>query len=354
MTAMATRQMKKQIAELGVPEVPEFLDQIVASGGHLWACRMSADMMHLDEADLYERRRGHHQRRRLHREDRRRPTAVHLTTTGTAMTVNGRDGHPKALTVAHQGGDRFRIRVRGHEIDVDQPVGDGGEDTAPTPTELFVAGLASCVAFYARRYLARHGLPADGLEVTAEYETWQPARARRRGPDRGDASSRAAAAAAGRAARRRLALHRPQHTDHSSGRRHPARRRGVGTPPRGCHPADVGARQADRWRRSRTSANTCSGDRVASTVTTYSLRRNRSSTGSVFVVVVAQPHGQRLRGVVLAGHEGAAADVARVRGLGRWRDQVVVQAAPRAQPPGEDPRRTSSSGRSRWITPSMS
>jgi putative redox protein len=94
------------------------------------------------------------------------------------MTMNGRDGHPTALlTVAHRGGDRFRIRVRGHEIDVDQPVGDGGEDTAPTPTELFVAALASCVAFYARRYLTRHGLPADGLEVTAGYETGtRPAR----------------------------------------------------------------------------------------------------------------------------------------------------------------------------------
>jgi peroxiredoxin family protein len=54
MTAMATSMMKKQIAGIGVPEVPEFLDQIVASGGHLWACRMSADMMHLDEDDLYE------------------------------------------------------------------------------------------------------------------------------------------------------------------------------------------------------------------------------------------------------------------------------------------------------------
>jgi peroxiredoxin family protein len=52
MTAMATRMLKKSIAELGVPEVPEFLDQIVASGGHLWACRMSADMNHLVEADL--------------------------------------------------------------------------------------------------------------------------------------------------------------------------------------------------------------------------------------------------------------------------------------------------------------
>jgi peroxiredoxin family protein len=54
MTAMATHMMKKQIAEIGVPGVPEFLEQIVASGGHLWACRMSADMMHLTEKDLYE------------------------------------------------------------------------------------------------------------------------------------------------------------------------------------------------------------------------------------------------------------------------------------------------------------
>ena len=53
MTTMATHQMKKQIAEIGVPEVPDFFDQIVASGGHLWACRMSADMMHLSKDDLY-------------------------------------------------------------------------------------------------------------------------------------------------------------------------------------------------------------------------------------------------------------------------------------------------------------
>lgn len=34
--------------------MPEFLDQIVASGGHLWACRMSADMMRLTRDDLYD------------------------------------------------------------------------------------------------------------------------------------------------------------------------------------------------------------------------------------------------------------------------------------------------------------
>jgi peroxiredoxin family protein len=54
MTAMATAKMKKSIHDVGVPEVPEFLEQIVASGAHLWACRMSADMNHLGKDDLYD------------------------------------------------------------------------------------------------------------------------------------------------------------------------------------------------------------------------------------------------------------------------------------------------------------
>ena len=74
--------------------------------------------------------------------------------------------------------DRYRIGVRGHELWVDQPVEDGGTDSAPTPTELFVAGLASCVAFYAGRFLRRHGLPETGLRVEAVFAmaTDRPAR----------------------------------------------------------------------------------------------------------------------------------------------------------------------------------
>ncbi|MGB8652204.1 MAG: OsmC family protein [Mycobacteriales bacterium] len=74
------------------------------------------------------------------------------------------------LTVSHIEGDRFSIAVRDHVLTVDQPVDQGGGDTAPTPTELFVASLASCVAHYARRYLSRHDLPTAGLTVTAEHE----------------------------------------------------------------------------------------------------------------------------------------------------------------------------------------
>jgi peroxiredoxin family protein len=58
MTAFATHMMKKQIEGIDVPGVPEFLEMITDAGGHLWACRMSADMMHLEEDDLYERVEG--------------------------------------------------------------------------------------------------------------------------------------------------------------------------------------------------------------------------------------------------------------------------------------------------------
>lgn len=73
------------------------------------------------------------------------------------------------IVTSHLGNDRFAIDVRGHRIHVDQPIDNGGEDTAPTPTELFAASLAGCVAFYAHRYLARHNVGSEGLSVEAEF-----------------------------------------------------------------------------------------------------------------------------------------------------------------------------------------
>ena len=54
MTTMATKMMKGQLDELEIPSVREMLDIIVASGGHLWGCKLSFDMNGLAEDDLYE------------------------------------------------------------------------------------------------------------------------------------------------------------------------------------------------------------------------------------------------------------------------------------------------------------
>lgn len=82
------------------------------------------------------------------------------------------------IDVAFLDGETYEISVGGHRVRVDQPADQGGSDSAPTPTELFVASLAACVAFYAGRYLTRHGLPRDGLAVHTDFDmaTDRPAR----------------------------------------------------------------------------------------------------------------------------------------------------------------------------------
>ncbi len=82
------------------------------------------------------------------------------------------------VTARHVAGDVYAVTVRGHALLVDQQVRDGGRDSAATPTELLVGSLASCVAFYAGRYLLRHGLDRSGLAVTAGFTlaTDRPAR----------------------------------------------------------------------------------------------------------------------------------------------------------------------------------
>jgi uncharacterized OsmC-like protein len=70
------------------------------------------------------------------------------------------------IEVRYEEADRFSIQIRDHELKVDQP--DTG-DAAPTPTELFVAGLVSCVGFYAGRFCQRHGIDPAGLSVTCDW-----------------------------------------------------------------------------------------------------------------------------------------------------------------------------------------
>lgn len=49
----------------------------------------------------------------------------------------------------------------------DQPL-PSGEDTAPTPFDLFLAGISSCTAFFAQRYCRKWKLPHEGIVVELE------------------------------------------------------------------------------------------------------------------------------------------------------------------------------------------
>jgi len=74
------------------------------------------------------------------------------------------------VKVSHLGQVRFNIQSRSHSILCDQPVDNGGEDTAMTPPELMLASLGSCAAFYAVQYLKARNLADSGVEVSVTAE----------------------------------------------------------------------------------------------------------------------------------------------------------------------------------------
>ncbi|MEQ9250393.1 MAG: DsrE/DsrF/DrsH-like family protein [Cytophagales bacterium] len=47
MEALATTMMKKEMEKLDLPEIPEFLEILEASGVKMWACKLAMDMFHL-------------------------------------------------------------------------------------------------------------------------------------------------------------------------------------------------------------------------------------------------------------------------------------------------------------------
>ena len=54
MSIIASWMMRGKIKGLNVPPVGEFVTQISEAGGHLWACKMSVDMMKLTKADFVD------------------------------------------------------------------------------------------------------------------------------------------------------------------------------------------------------------------------------------------------------------------------------------------------------------
>lgn len=52
MSSFATKMMKKEMDQLDIPPVGEFIEMIHDAGGHLYACKATVDMFHLTEDDF--------------------------------------------------------------------------------------------------------------------------------------------------------------------------------------------------------------------------------------------------------------------------------------------------------------
>jgi putative redox protein len=72
-------------------------------------------------------------------------------------------------TATRDAGYRHTVKVRSHELTVDEPRDQGGGDSGPDPQELLAASLASCTAVTMEMYAQRKGWDIGGIEVTAQY-----------------------------------------------------------------------------------------------------------------------------------------------------------------------------------------
>ena len=74
------------------------------------------------------------------------------------------------IIVSFPGGKKVDAVIKGMTVHTDQEIADGGEGTAPSPFDYFLASLATCSGIVALSYCQRNGLSTEGLSVTMEAE----------------------------------------------------------------------------------------------------------------------------------------------------------------------------------------
>ncbi|MDQ3262794.1 MAG: OsmC family protein [Myxococcota bacterium] len=69
------------------------------------------------------------------------------------------------ITIRLPGGRRIDAQVRGHTVHTDQPTNNGGEDTAPSPFELFLASIGTCAGIFIQGFCANRKIPTEEIEL---------------------------------------------------------------------------------------------------------------------------------------------------------------------------------------------
>lgn len=96
---------------------------------------------------------------------------------GKCVSAQSTDnGHSHAVStwsqalfvIPHERRDGFWASIRGHILDLADP--NSGHALAPTPDDLFIASIASELAWSARRFLRAQGVP-DYVSISAKWRT---------------------------------------------------------------------------------------------------------------------------------------------------------------------------------------
>ena len=74
------------------------------------------------------------------------------------------------ITVDFPGGARVDAHFGSFTVHTDQPYNYGGDNTAPSPFELFLASLATCAGYYVLSFCEMRGISAEGIRIIQHVE----------------------------------------------------------------------------------------------------------------------------------------------------------------------------------------
>jgi putative redox protein len=74
------------------------------------------------------------------------------------------------MKITFPGGEKVNAEINSRVISTDQPVEGGGEGTAPSPFDYFLASLGTCAGIYVLSFCQQRQIATEGLELTQRME----------------------------------------------------------------------------------------------------------------------------------------------------------------------------------------
>ncbi len=74
------------------------------------------------------------------------------------------------MEITFPGGVQVSARYKEFELTTDQPETNGGQNSAPSPFDLFLASLGTCAGFFALRFCQQRELPTTGMRLELNSE----------------------------------------------------------------------------------------------------------------------------------------------------------------------------------------
>lgn len=78
--------------------------------------------------------------------------------------------HQENMEISFEGGKVVTAFVNGHSIRTDQPLDNGGENSAPCPFDLYLASIATCSAIYVKSFCEKRDIAVENIIITQETE----------------------------------------------------------------------------------------------------------------------------------------------------------------------------------------